>query len=132
MADTMHFELVSPERRLASGEAKSVRIPGSEGQMTALPDHAPVITALRPGVLRIETADGGAQEFAVTGGFAQVNAEGASILAERAYLRDAENRSEIEALLEEARAKAAAAPAETRDMSELMVADLAELLDRMV
>ena len=132
MAETMHYDLVSPERRLASGEAKSVRIPGLEGQMTALPNHAPVITALRPGVLRIETADGGAQEFAVIGGFAQVNAEGASILAERAYLRDAENRAEIEALLEEARAKAAAAPAETRDMSELMVADLAELLDRMV
>ncbi len=131
MADTMHFDLVSPERRLASGEAKSVQIPGAEGQLTAMPDHAPLITTLRPGILRVEMTDG-VQEFAVTGGFAEITPEGTSVLAERAYLRSADNRAEIEAQLEEARAKAAQAPAEHKDMAELLVADMADLLNDMV
>ena len=69
MADTMQFDLVSPERKVASGQAKAVRIPGADGDMTAMPDHAPVVTTLRPGILTVEM-DGGDQEYAVTGGFA--------------------------------------------------------------
>ena len=49
MADTMQFDLVSPEKSLASLAAREVQIPGSEGDMTAMPDHAPTITTLRPG-----------------------------------------------------------------------------------
>ncbi len=131
MADTMQFDLVSPERRLASGEASSVQIPGAEGQLTAMPGHAPLITTLRPGILRVEMADG-VKEFAVTGGFAEITAEGTSVLAERAYLRGADNRAEIEAHLEEARKKAAEAPAEHKDMAEVLAADMAELLNDMV
>ncbi len=86
MADTMQFDLVSPERKLASGQATSVLIPGADGDLTAMPDHAPVVTTLRPGILVVEM-DGGTQEFAVTGGFAQVTAEGASILADEAHPR---------------------------------------------
>ncbi|MEL6586667.1 MAG: F0F1 ATP synthase subunit epsilon [Pseudomonadota bacterium] len=78
----MQFELVSPERRLASLEAKAVRIPGADGDMTAMADHAPTITSLRPGILTVEK-DGGAEQFAVTGGFAEIGA-GVSVLAERA------------------------------------------------
>ncbi len=83
MADTMQFDLVSPERMLVSGAARSVLIPGAEGDMVAMPDHAPIITTLRPGVLSVEMEDG-TQEFVVTGGFAEVSAEGASVLAEEA------------------------------------------------
>jgi len=131
MADTMQFDLVSPERRLASGPAKSVQIPGAEGQMTAMPDHAPTITTLRPGVLRVEMADG-VQEFAVTGGFAEIGTEGVSVLAEQAYSRHPDNRAEIEAMLEEARQKAASAAPEHKDMAELIVSDLAQLVQDMV
>ena len=81
MADTMQFDLVSPERKLASGLARAVRIPGADGDMTAMPDHAPVVTTLRPGILVVEM-DGGDQEYAVTGGFAQISAEGTTILAD--------------------------------------------------
>ncbi len=130
MADTMQFDLVSPERLLASGRAKSVQIPGAEGQMTAMPDHAPTITTLRPGILRVELVDG-VKEFAVTGGFAEITAEGTSILAERAYARGEDNRAELEALLTEARAKSASVPAEQKDAAELLVADIAELLKDM-
>lgn len=83
MADTMQFDLVAPERRLASGQATSVLIPGADGDLTAMPDHAPVVTTLRPGILVVQM-EGGTQEYAVTGGFAQVTAEGATVLADEA------------------------------------------------
>ena len=56
MADTMQFDLVTPERKLASGPVREVRIPGADGDMTAMPDHAPTITTLRPGVLTVARA----------------------------------------------------------------------------
>lgn len=87
MADTMQFDLVSPERKLASGQATAVRIPGADGDLTAMPLHAPVVTTLRPGLLSVDM-DGGTAEYAVTGGFAQVTAEGATVLADAAMPRD--------------------------------------------
>ncbi|MEZ5778286.1 MAG: F0F1 ATP synthase subunit epsilon [Paracoccaceae bacterium] len=84
MADTMQFDLVSPERRLASVQVREVRIPGADGDLTAMPGHAPVITTLRPGVLRVVKADGASDDYAVTGGFAEISAEGTTLLAEEA------------------------------------------------
>ena len=84
MADTMQFDLVSPERRLASVQAREVRIPGADGDLTAMPGHAPLITTLRPGILRIVKADGGNDDYAVTGGFAEISAAGTTLLAEEA------------------------------------------------
>ena len=86
MADTMQFDLVSPERRLSSVSAREVLIPGVEGDMTAMPGHVPTITTLRPGVLRV-VHTGGADEFVVLGGFAEVTAESVSVLAEQAIRR---------------------------------------------
>ncbi len=83
MADTMQFDLVSPERRLASLQVAAVKIPGADGDLTAMKDHAPLITTLRPGVLSVEGPDGEAK-YVVTGGFAEINSDGATILAERA------------------------------------------------
>ncbi|SPH16978.1 ATP synthase epsilon chain [Defluviimonas aquaemixtae] len=84
MADTMQFDLVSPERRLASVQAREVRIPGAEGDLTAMPGHAPLITTLRPGILRIVKEDGSNDDYAVTGGFAQITGSGTTLLAEEA------------------------------------------------
>ena len=67
MANTMQFDLVSPEKRLASLEATQVQIPASEGDMTAMPDHAPVIVTLRPGLLRATATDGTVTQYAVNG-----------------------------------------------------------------
>ena len=69
MANTMQFDLVSPERRLASLEVSAVQIPGADGDLTAMPGHAPVITNLRPGILKVE-APSGNTDYVVTGGFA--------------------------------------------------------------
>ena len=126
MADTMQFDLVSPGRSLASITATAVKLPGSEGDMTAMPDHAPVITTLRPGVVRVSSPDGDA-EFMVTGGFAEITATGTSVLAERA-MPVSEVTSEIldEIVAENSRAREAAKDDE-HDMLTKVAAELGAL-----
>ena len=79
----MKFDLVSPERKLASLDASEVEIPGAEGDFTAMDDHSPVLTTLRPGLLRVK-AGNDVTEYVVTGGFVEVSPEGTSVLAEQA------------------------------------------------
>ena len=108
MADTLQFDLVSPERRLSSVQAREVQIPGADGDLTAMAGHIPTITTLRPGVLRV-VHTGGTDEFVVLGGFAEITATGVSVLAEQA-LRRAEVTPDVHArLVEEARAAVAQA-----------------------
>lgn len=102
MADTMQFDLVSPERSLASLQVSAVQIPGAEGDMTAMPMHAPTITTLRPGVLRVESPQG-TSEYVVTGGFAQIGSEALSVLAEKAIPMDEMTRAHLDELIEDAR-----------------------------
>ncbi|MDP5219271.1 F0F1 ATP synthase subunit epsilon [Ruegeria sp. 2205SS24-7] len=103
MANTMQFDLVSPERSLASFPVSAVQIPGADGDMTAMPDHAPTITTLRPGILKAEGPDGNA-EFLVTGGFAQINADAMSVLAEKAIPVGEVTRAHLDEMIAEARA----------------------------
>ena len=100
MAQTMQFDLVSPERRLASGQVTSVQIPGVEGDLIAMPGHMPLITTLRPGVLRVSSEEGD-QDYVVTGGFAEIG-EGLSVLAEKAVLRSEMTEETFETMLKEA------------------------------
>ncbi|EEB83363.1 F0F1 ATP synthase subunit epsilon [Roseobacter sp. GAI101] len=102
MADTMQFDLVSPERRLASMQVTAVQIPGADGDMTAMPDHAPTLTTLRPGVLRVEGPEG-ATEYVVTGGFAEISAAGVSVLAERAVPKGEMTQEHLDEMMEEAK-----------------------------
>ena len=81
----MQVDVVSPEKLLFSSEAVSVEIPGSDGDMTAMPNHAPLITTLRPGILRV-VQEKGVSEYVVTGGFAELG-ETVSVLAEKAVLK---------------------------------------------
>jgi F-type H+-transporting ATPase subunit epsilon len=81
---TLHFELVSPERVLFSGEVEAVMLPGTEGDMTVLPGHAPVMTALKTGVVIATNHRDNGERVLVRGGFAEVNAAGVIVLAERA------------------------------------------------
>lgn len=83
MADTLSFSLVSPERELFSGDVKQVDAPGIEGEFGVLPQHAPFMTVLKPGVVRIHEASGVTPVF-VRGGFADVTPAGLTILAEEA------------------------------------------------
>ena len=130
MADTMQFDLVSPERRLASLQAREVLIPGADGDMTAMPDHAAVITTLRPGLLKVDGPEGRA-EYVVSGGFAQISPDGLSVLAEKAIPLNEVTRAHIDEMIEEARAKHETAK-ETFKNEPGLVDDAAKLLSDMV
>ncbi len=83
MADTLNFSLVSPTRELFSGAVKQVDAPGVEGEFGVLPSHAPFMTVLKPGIVRIHE-DSGVTPVFVRGGFADVTPAGLTILAEEA------------------------------------------------
>ncbi|MGA0605705.1 ATP synthase F1 subunit epsilon [Phenylobacterium sp. VNQ135] len=83
MADKLHFSLVSPERELFAGLVDQVDAPGSEGDFGVLANHAPFMTALKEGQVRVHH-DGKVTVYDVRGGFADVTPEGLTILAEHA------------------------------------------------
>ena len=84
MADAFHFELVSPERQLLSANIAEAIIPGQEGDLAALPDHALLITQLRPGILTIPSLNGREAQYYLRGGFADVGPTETVVLAEYA------------------------------------------------
>ncbi|HSZ75215.1 MAG TPA: F0F1 ATP synthase subunit epsilon [Rhizomicrobium sp.] len=84
MADKIPFDLVSPERLLLTEEAEMVTLPGSEGDLGVLAGHEPLITTLRPGVIDVKGGTLGDQRFFVLGGFAEINPERLTVLAEEA------------------------------------------------
>jgi F-type H+-transporting ATPase subunit epsilon len=81
---TFTFELVSPERVLFSGEVDAVVLPATEGDMTVLAGHSPVMTTLKTGFLVVTSTPGNGRRVLVRGGFADVNQNGLTVLAERA------------------------------------------------
>lgn len=87
MAEKLKFELVSPERLLMSVEADLVTVPGSEGDFGVMVGHAPFMTTVRPGVVDVQDGREETKLF-VRGGFAEVNAEGLTVLAEHAVPLD--------------------------------------------
>lgn len=78
---TFHFDLVSPEKLLFSGDVEQVDVPGAEGDFGVLANHAPFVATLRPGILTVHAA-GGEKKIVVLGGFVEVSAEGLTVLAE--------------------------------------------------
>ena len=83
---TLHFEFVSPGSVLFSGDVDQVDLPGAEGDMGILPGHAPLVTALRPGIVTI-IHDDRREPVVVIGGFAEVSPAGLTVLADRAVAR---------------------------------------------
>jgi F-type H+-transporting ATPase subunit epsilon len=79
---TFHFDLVSPEQLVFSGEVEHVVVPGIEGEFGVLAGHAPLVAMLKPGILKILGAN--EQRILVVGGFAEVGPEGLTVLADRA------------------------------------------------
>ncbi len=95
MADKLHFSLVTPERELFSGPVDQVVVPGGEGDFGVLPNHAPVMSTIRPGWITVH-ADGKAERVVVRGGFAEVTPDGLSILAEEAVPASQIDLAEVE------------------------------------
>ena len=79
-----HFELVSPEKLMFSGEVESVVLSSTEGEMTVLKDHAPLMAAMRPCVIVVEETAGKKSQIFVQGGFAEISPKGLTVLAEEA------------------------------------------------
>jgi F-type H+-transporting ATPase subunit epsilon len=84
MAGLFKFELVSPEDLLLSQDAQQVQVPGTDGNFTVLPGHAPMLSTLRPGVLDMIDESGREERIYVRGGVAEVNPNGLTVLAEDA------------------------------------------------
>lgn len=124
MAGNLQFDLVSPERRLASVQASEVQIPGADGDLTAMEGHAPTITTLRPGILKAISSEG-TKSYVVTGGFAEITASGVSVLAERAVSVDEVTPALMDQLI--ADASEATAVAVDKDAADKAMADLVAL-----
>lgn len=131
MAETLHFDLVSPERRLQSVAAIRVQIPGMAGDFTAMPNHAPFLTTLRPGIVQIVTASE-TLDYVVTGGFAEVSPDAATVLAEVAVPREAAAGSIVAELIAETeKAVAEARDDATRQAADQRLRDARELEKRL-
>ena len=104
-----HFELVAPERLMFSGNVESVVLAGTEGEMTVLAQHAPVMTTLKPGVVTVEETAGKVRKLFVRGGFADVSASGLTILAETAIPLEELDAKRIDAQIKDAEEDLAAA-----------------------
>jgi F-type H+-transporting ATPase subunit epsilon len=126
MAGTMQFDLVSPERKLASFAATEVGIPGTAGDLTAMEGHEATITTLRPGILRAVGAEG-VRAYCVTGGFAEITASSVSVLAESAVPVEELTGTLLDGMIDEARSLAAMALPEDRDTADKLVQDMLEL-----
>lgn len=91
---TFHFDLVSPEKMAFSGEVDQVDIPGREGDFGVFAGHAPVVAAIRPGILTI-FAGGKLEKIIVLGGVAEVSAKGLTVLADVATSMEELDRSKL-------------------------------------
>lgn len=114
MAEGTKLEIVSPEKLVVSQTVTSVTVPGAEGYFTVMGDHSPLMTTLKPGFVTAVDTAGATHGFYVEGGFADVSAEGVTILAEAARPAADFNRAEVEAKIAAAQAAFDAAPADAK------------------
>ncbi len=112
---TFQLELVSPEKLLLSRAVEMVTIPAAEGEMGVLPGHAPMIVALRGGVIRVRENGAETEQLFVAGGFAEVAAERVTVLADEATPLASLSRAEAESRLAEAEAALAALGTDTTE-----------------
>ncbi len=123
MAETLLFELVSPERLVVSQPVEMVVVPGAEGDFGALPQHAPLISAVRPGVIDIYEGGRVTNRIFVAGGVAEVTGDRCTVLAEEAMPVTELDTAKIAARAAEAeKALAAAANDFDRDQARLALA----------
>jgi F-type H+-transporting ATPase subunit epsilon len=103
---TFHFDLVSPEKLAFSGEVDQVDVPGAEGDFGVLAGHAPVVAAIRPGILTVTTG-GTKEKIIVLGGLAEVSEKGLTVLADVATSIEELDRAKFAETIAEMEAKLA-------------------------
>jgi F-type H+-transporting ATPase subunit epsilon len=117
MANTIHVDIVSAEGQIFSGEASMVFVPGSQGELGIAPRHAPLLTTLKPGEVRVQSDGHEEQSFYVGGGSLEVQPNSVTVLADTAArVRD----------LDEAAALAAKQRAEEAVQGRMDKMDIAE------
>lgn len=125
------FELVAPDKVMFSGPAQAVVVPGVEGDFQVLTDHAPVVTAMRPGVIGIDDAQGKRRRVFVRGGFAEVGQIGLTILAETAIPFEELKPADLEEEIKYAEEDVADASEEDKRLAQERLDRLRELKDAM-
>jgi F-type H+-transporting ATPase subunit epsilon len=130
MAGTFKFELVTPERMLLSQDASQVVVPGVEGAFTVLPGHAPVISALRPGVVDATLGDARNIRIFVKGGFAEVETDRVTVLAESALNVQDMDAATISQELQAAEAGLAAAAGDAEKLAAASAVEQLKALQR--
>ncbi|MGL4397121.1 MAG: F0F1 ATP synthase subunit epsilon [Hyphomicrobium sp.] len=127
MAGTFKFELVSPERIMLSVDAEQVVVPGIDGDFAVLAGHAPMISTLRPGVLDVSVG-GAKKRLLVRGGFAEVEPERLTILADKGFDVDEMSASDLAKELKSAEAELADAQGDdAKAMADTLVNELRRL-----
>jgi F-type H+-transporting ATPase subunit epsilon len=128
MAEAFTFELVSPERLLVSEDVESVVIPGTEGEMTVMALHAPVMTTVRPGVVTVKPVSGDVERYVVFGGFADILPSGCTLLAESAVAVKDIDRADLARRIQDAREDVADATDDaTRTKADELLSQLTTL-----
>ena len=120
----LQLELVSPEKLLLSRAVEMVVFPAVEGEMGVVAGHAPMIVALRGGVISVRDGGQVTEQLFVAGGFAEVGAERVTILAEEATPLAALSKSEAQLRLSEAEAAMASAANDSTEKREAAMARL--------
>jgi F-type H+-transporting ATPase subunit epsilon len=128
MAESFNFELVSPEQLLLSAKVTEIVLPGSEGEMTVMANHSPVMTTIRPGVVTVKQDSGETQKFVVFGGFADILPESCTLLAESAVAVGEFRKDALAKRVELAKADLAGAQSdEGKTRAAQLVSDLESL-----
>ena len=128
MAESFNFELVSPEQLLLSANVTEIVLPGSEGEMTVMANHSPVMTTIRPGVVTVKPENGETQKFVVFGGFADILPESCTLLAESAVSVGEFRKDALARRIELAKADLAGAQSdEGKTRAAQLVSDLESL-----
>jgi F-type H+-transporting ATPase subunit epsilon len=130
VADSFKFELVSPERLLVSEQVTAVLAPGTEGYMTVMAHHAPLMATLKPGIVEATLASGGTRRIFIEGGFADINPDGFTLLAEQATPVEEIDRAELDGRIAEIRTSITPdAGDDARARAEQRLADLQNARD---
>ena len=119
MADTIQFDLVSPEKLVASQAVEMVVVPGGEGDLGVLPGHSLLIGTVRPGVIDIHEGGKVTNRIFVAGGFVEVNPETCTVLAEEAVpVADIDRAAATQRLQDAQKALADADDAKAKNAAE--------------
>lgn len=126
---SMKFDIVSPERNMASGDATLVVLPGVEGDLGAGPGHALFLTTLRPGVVtaRLES---GEQNYVVYGGFAEISPDAVTVLADEVEPLEGLDPSALDARIAEVEQLVGAGDPDTMELNALKLASLRQLKEQ--